>query len=89
MVDPGGEIAWERTEPFGGTVEWRYSFTPDGAGTRVTESYRIVRPMGRVGWFIIGTVFARKDRRTDLRTGMEETLQRLRRVAERAPTSAI
>ena len=38
--------------------------------------------MGRVGWFIIGGLFARKDRRTDLHKGMEQTLERLRAVVE-------
>jgi uncharacterized protein YndB with AHSA1/START domain len=83
VVDPPREFAFARTEPFGGTVEWRYGFEPDGAGTVVTESYTVTRAMGRVGWFIIGTLFARKDRRADLRAGMEQTLERIRTTAER------
>jgi hypothetical protein len=82
VADPGREFAFARTEPFAGTVEWRYRFTPDGDGTLVTESYEVTKPLSRVGWFIIGTLFARKDRRADLHTGMEQTLQRLRAVAE-------
>jgi uncharacterized protein YndB with AHSA1/START domain len=82
VVDPGTEFAFARTEPFGGTVEWRYRFEPDGDGTLVTESYDVTKPMGRVGWFIIGTLFARKDRRRDLRAGMEQTLERLQAVVE-------
>jgi ligand-binding SRPBCC domain-containing protein len=88
VVDPGREFAFARTEPFGGTVEWRYRFEPDGDGTLVTESYEVTKPMGRVGWFIIGTLFARKDRRSDLRAGMEQTLERLRAVVEREQASA-
>lgn len=83
VAEPGRAFAFARTEPFGGTVEWRYEFEPEGGGTRVTESYTVTKPVSRVGWFIIGTLFARKDRRTDLRRGMTETLERLRRVAER------
>lgn len=86
VVDPAREFAFTRTEPFGGTVEWRYRFEPDGDGTLVTESYLVTEPMGRVGWFIIGTLFARKDRRSDLRTGMEQTLERLQAVVEGDPT---
>jgi uncharacterized protein YndB with AHSA1/START domain len=82
VVEPGHRIAWARTEPFAGTVEWEYRFEPDGDGTLVTESYAVTKAMGRVGWFIIGGLFARKDRRTDLRQGMEQTLERLRKVAE-------
>ena len=82
VVEPGRRIAWARTEPFGGTVEWTYSFAPDGEATLVTESYEVTKHMGAIGWFIIGTLFARKDRRTDLRNGMNETLQRLRAIVE-------
>jgi uncharacterized protein YndB with AHSA1/START domain len=81
-VDPGREFAFSRTEPFGGTVEWRYRFEPDGDGTLVTESYEVTKPVSRFGWFIIGGLFARKDRRTDLRRGMEQTLERMRAVVE-------
>jgi hypothetical protein len=83
VVDPGREFAFARTEPFGGTVEWRYRFDPDGDGTLVTESYEVTRRMSPVGWFVIGVLFARKDRRSDLRTGMEQTLQRLQVTVER------
>ena len=83
VVEPGRTFAFDRTEPFGGTVEWRYEFEPDGDGTLVTESYTVTAPVSRVGWFIIGTLFARKDRASDLRQGMERTLDRLKEVAER------
>jgi hypothetical protein len=87
VADPGRAFAFSRTEPFGGTVHWRYDLKPDGDGTVVTESYEVTKPIGRVGWFIIGTLFGRRDRRTDLRTGMAQTLERLRTIAERKSTS--
>lgn len=62
-------------------------FAPDGAGTRVTESYEVTRPVTRIGWFIIGTVFGCPDRRGDLRSGMRQTLERIRAVAEREVTA--
>ena len=83
VADPGRAFAFARTEPFGGTVEWRYDLAPNGDGTIVTESYTVTKPVSRIGWFIIGTLFGRKDRRTDLHRGMEQTLERLRQVAER------
>jgi hypothetical protein len=83
-VVPGREIAWARTEPFAGTVEWRYRFIPEGTGTRVTESYTVTKPLTIVGWFIIGGLYGLKDRRRDLHNGMTETLARLRRIAETA-----
>ena len=81
----GRAFAFARTERFAGTVEWTYRFEPEGSGTRVTESYEVTNQLSPVGWFIIGVLFARKDRRTDLHTGMEQTLERMRAVAERAP----
>jgi uncharacterized protein YndB with AHSA1/START domain len=81
-LDPGRLISWARTEPFGGTVEWTYRFDPVDGGTRVTESYRVTKPIGRIGWLIIGTMSATKDRRGQLRTGMQETLHRLKAAVE-------
>jgi len=80
-VEPGREFAFARTEAFAGTVEWRYRFVPDGTGTRVIESYTVTKPLSIVGWFIIDTLYGLKDRRTDLRTGMTATLDRLAEVA--------
>lgn len=81
-AEPDREIAWARTEPFAGTVAWRYTFTPEGTGTRVTESYEVTKRLTIVGWFIIGTLYGLKDRRSDLRAGMLETLERLAEITE-------
>ena len=82
VLEPGRAISWARTEPFGGTVEWSYRFDPAEGGTLVTESYRVTKPIGRIGWLIIGTMSATKDRRGQLRTGMLETLSRLKAAVE-------
>ena len=84
-ADPGREFAFARTEPFGGTVAWRYRLSPEDGGTRVTESYEVTRPITRIGWFVIGRLAGCTDRRSDLRRGMEQTLERLRTVCETAP----
>jgi len=39
-------------------------------------------PVSRIGWFIMGTLYGRHDRRTDLRLGMQKTLERVRDAAE-------
>jgi uncharacterized protein YndB with AHSA1/START domain len=83
VVEPGRKFAFARTEKFAGTVDWTYEFEPEGSGTKVTESYLVTRPLTWVGWFLIGVLFNRRDRRSDLRSGMEQTLQRLGAVAER------
>ena len=84
VAEPGREIAWTRTEPFGGTLEWRYRFEPEGSGTRVTESYEVTKPLSSVGWFIIGTLYGLKDRQGDLRASMLRTLDRLAELLEPA-----
>ena len=89
IADPGRTFAFSRTEPFGGTVEWRYDLEPDGDDSIVTESYSVTKPVSAVGWFIIGGLFGRKDRRADLREGMNQTLRRLQVVAEDSQPSTL
>jgi Polyketide cyclase / dehydrase and lipid transport len=86
-VEPGKKFAFARTETGGGTVEWTYEFTAERDGTLVTESYEVTKPIPAFGWFIIGTLFNRKDRRTDLRLGMQQTLERICAVAESQQSS--
>ena len=81
-LEPDRAISWARTEPFAGTLEWSYQLQPQANGTLVTESYRVTRPITRVGWVIIGTMSATKDRRAQLRAGMELTLQRIQAMVE-------
>ncbi len=81
--DPPREFAISRTEPFAGTVVWRYQLQPVEGGTRLVESYEVTRPVTRVGWFIIEQLFHGWDRRSALRAGMNQTLNRLKEAAER------
>jgi uncharacterized protein YndB with AHSA1/START domain len=83
-AEPGREFAFSRTEKFSGTIVWRYRFEPQGTGTRVTESYEVTRPVSRLGWFVIERFFGGRDRRGDLRRGMQQTLERLCATAEAA-----
>jgi hypothetical protein len=82
VADRGRELAFSRTEPFAGTVVWRYRFEPEGRSTRVGESYEVTSPVTPIGWFIIGGLFGRHNRRADLRRGMDLTLQRLGALAK-------
>jgi len=81
-ASPGREFAFSRTERFAGTLVWRYQLEPDGTGTRLTESYHVTRPVSRLGWLVITHLYGGRDRRADLRTGMQQTLQRIRETAE-------
>jgi hypothetical protein len=79
---PGREFAFSRTEKLAGTIVWRYQFEPYGTGTRLTESYHVIRPISRLGWFVIAHLYGGRNRRAELRAGMEQTLQRIRDTAE-------
>lgn len=80
---PDREFAFTRTERFVGTLEWRYTFDDVGGGTRLGMTYRVVEPISAMGWFIIGTLYGINDDRALLRTGMLETLDRIRAAATR------
>jgi hypothetical protein len=80
---PGREFAFSRTEKFSGTLVWRYQFEPAGNGTRLTESYDVTQPISRLGWFVIGRLYGSRDRRAELRAGMQRTVERIRETAER------
>ena len=82
-AQPGREFAFSRTERFAGTLVWRYRLEPDGAGTRLTESYHVTQTVSWLGWFIIGGLYGLRDRRGDLRAGMQQTVQRIRETVER------
>ncbi|WP_104167332.1 SRPBCC family protein [Arthrobacter sp. SX1312] len=84
----GREFAFARTEPLCGTVHWRYRFEPEHGGTRVTESYEVVRPITRAGWIIVSGFGRDRNRRKTLHDGIEESLHRLRTIAEQAQTGA-
>ncbi|MGV1009560.1 MAG: SRPBCC family protein [Dermatophilaceae bacterium] len=87
-AERGRAFAFSRTEPFAGTLEWRYTFTPEGTGTRVTESFDVTRQISPVGWFIIDTLFGMKDQQNGLRDSMLTTLDRLAAIAESTSRSA-
>lgn len=89
VADPGREFAFARTEKLAGTVDWRYRFEPEAGGTRITESYEVTRPITRLGWFVIERMYGCRDRRAELRDGMQQTLERIRAVAEQdhSPTA--
>src|ERR1700742_5193073 len=87
VAEPGRVFAFERTEKFAGTVRWTYELEPDGAGTLVTESDAGTKKISPMGWFISGVLFTRRDRTADLRDGMQQTLQRMKAVAEREPAA--
>ena len=82
VADPGREFSFTRSEPFGGTILWRHRFEAEGSGTRMTESYEVLKPVASVGWFIIDTLYGLKDRRAGLRASMVASMDRLAELVE-------
>jgi hypothetical protein len=66
VADPGREFTFNRSEFIGGTIEWKHLLTAEGTGTRVTESYTVLKPIPAAGWFLIGTLFGPGGRSTRL-----------------------
>jgi len=76
VVDAPHELVW-RTVPGGpylDSVEWRITLRPEGDGTRVTESYRVVHIPKLMEWAISTFFPPHRDRTRDL----QEDLERLR-----------
>jgi hypothetical protein len=84
VADRVEEFSFTRTEPFAGTILWRHQFVPEGDGTRVIESYEVIKPISLMGWFVIDTLYGMKDRRSDLRVSMAASLDRLAELVEPA-----
>ena len=80
VADPGREFTFLRTEPMGGTLRWRYQFTPTEGGTTVEESYEVTRPIGRLLYLLFWVQGGQ--RAADMRRGMQTTLTRLKAAAE-------
>ncbi|HEX6676743.1 MAG TPA: SRPBCC family protein [Actinomycetes bacterium] len=82
---PGEVFAFAVGPPENPWTVWRYQLSPDGAGTRVTESFLLTKPLSLASRLRFRTAGAR-DREADLEQGMRTTLERLRAVAEAART---
>ena len=73
-VEPGREFAFRTKE----TV-WRYRFEPEGAGTRITESFAVEH----YPWFL-RLAFPARRRQPQMVAGMRTTLERIKAAAEAA-----
>ena len=63
-------------------VRWSYRFDAEGTGTRLTESFEMLRDLRWYYAFAERWVMRIKDRRADLERGMTVTLERIKRVVE-------
>lgn len=84
-AEPGRVLAFEISAGPLKVAEWRYAFESNGNGCRVTETWTdqrgvVVKTLGKM---LTGV----GDRAGHNRTGMEQTLDRLKSAAEATPTS--
>jgi hypothetical protein len=78
IADPGREFAFE----VGTDTRWTYRFDADGARTRLTESFEMLRDLRWYYALAERWLMRVKDRRADLERGMTVTLERIKRVVE-------
>jgi uncharacterized protein YndB with AHSA1/START domain len=77
-AEPGREFAFDVDTD----TRWTYRFEPDGDGTKLTESFEMLRD---IRWYYALAekwVMRINDRQADLQHGMEQTLARIKQVVE-------
>ncbi len=77
---PGELFAFSTLWRGGDATRWRYELTREGAGTRIVESCALTGRMPR--WVKVGYMLMGRRRALEVRAGMEDTLARLKKVAE-------
>lgn len=77
-ADPGREFAFQVDTD----VTWTYRFEPDGTGTKLSESFEMLRDIRWYYAFAERWLMGVKDRRADLVNGMQTTLDRIKQVVE-------
>jgi hypothetical protein len=82
VADPGREFAFVATHLGRDMTKWSYRFDPVGEHTKVTESFEMMRDMPWYFRVADRLLMGIDDRRADLVTGMQETLQRLKAATE-------
>src|SRR4029079_10842276 len=78
VADPGREFAFDVDTD----VRWTYRFDAEGTGTRLTESFEMLRDLRPKYAFFERCLMHLKDRRADLVQGMTMTLERIKRIVE-------
>jgi hypothetical protein len=81
VADAGREFAFVVDD----TTKWSFRCEPEGAGTRLVESFEMVAAMPRRYVLAERYIMRIKDRRADLERGMAETIGRIKAAVEGAP----
>jgi hypothetical protein len=72
------------THSIGPSTKWAYTFEPADGGTDVTESFELLGDTSRFLDFVERRFMGIDDRKADLEAGMQQTLERIKAVAEGA-----
>jgi hypothetical protein len=84
-ADRGHEFGFVAVDPFGHDMtRWIYRMEPAETGTRVTESFEMVRTIPLYIRLYDRWVMGVKDRKADLEANMRTTLSNLRAAVEKA-----
>jgi polyketide cyclase/dehydrase/lipid transport protein len=78
VADPGREFAFD----VGNDTKWTYRFAAEGAGTRLTESFEMLRDLRWYYAFAERWIMRVNDRKADLERSIEQTLERIKAVVE-------
>ena len=78
VCDPGREFAFD----VGPDTRWTYRFDADGTGTKLTESFEMLRDVRWYYAFAERVLMRITDRKADLERGMTVTLEHIKRVVE-------
>ena len=82
VADEGREFAFVTDMRGKDLTKWSYRFAPDGAGTKVTESFELLNDTPGYIDFFEKHFMRIKDRKANLEQGMEATLQRIKAAVE-------
>ena len=77
-ADPDHEFGFD----VGPDTRWTYRCEPDGDGTRLSESFEMLRDLQWYYGFAERWIMRVKDRRADLERGMTETIGRIKTAVE-------
>lgn len=79
---PGREFAFVTGTAAKPKTLWRYILEPIGDGTRVTESFELVKPVGAVSRLVTRVTTGVRDRRADLEENVRTSLVNLKQIVE-------
>lgn len=82
VADPGQEFAFVTGHLGRDMTRWTYRFEPTSDGTKVTESFEMLRDMPWYFRVADRLLMGIEDRKADLETNMGETLRRIKAATE-------